>query len=292
MTERKIVITGTGRAGTTLLVAILSDLGLDTGFPPGVRADTTSGGLERNILRPDSPRIIKAPGLSTRLRPLLEQGGVEIEHAIVPVRDLDVAAASRARVAGYGRHLGVRGGFTGTRSASRQRDVLAHMMYELIYTLSVFDIPWTFLLFPRFASDVKYTFEKLHFLAPEKTEDDYRRAMEGRFDASKIREEALTPMERARAASLQPWTIARRVAGKVSGSTRAEVPRVPAFPASPSAAPASLPAASRPSSATSNGASDAKLQARRFLWRPPPVLLSHKSFPCYCRRRWTWSADV
>ena len=46
MADPKIVITGTGRAGTTLLVRILDALGLDTGiesgklspYMPGVRA--------------------------------------------------------------------------------------------------------------------------------------------------------------------------------------------------------------------------------------------------------------
>jgi predicted O-methyltransferase YrrM len=278
VTEPKIVIAGTGRAGTTLLVAVLSDLGLDTGYPPGIQADTRSGGLERNILLPNAPRIVKAPGLSTRLRPMLEQGLVEIEHVIVPVRDLDVAAASRARVAGYGRHLGVRGGFTGTRSAARQRDVLANMIYELIFTLTVFDIPSTFLLFPRFASDFEYTFERLEFLAPEKTADDFRRALAGRFDASKIREEALTPLERARAASLQPWTLARRVAGKVSASTRADARPVPSVPAPTTIAGPDEAAASKPRSrvaAGSNGATGAKSQARKLLHNSArPVLAS------------------
>lgn len=244
MSERKVIITGTGRAGTTLLVAMLSDLGADTGYRAGIAADTRAGGLETIITRPDAPRIVKAPGLSTRLRSLLESGAVEIEHAIIPMRDLDIASASRARVAGYGRYLGVRGGFTGTRSASRQRDVLAHMIYELVFTLTTFDIPYTFLAFPRFSYDWQYTYEKLGFLVPDKSVNDFRRVVEARYDATKIREEPLSTGERARAAALQPWTVVRRVAGRLpaksvngSGEVQARKP-VEARDADPDLGPA------------------------------------------------------
>ena len=38
-----------------------------------------------------------------RMREVLEAGDVEIEHAIIPTRRLDIAAASRIRAAEYGR---------------------------------------------------------------------------------------------------------------------------------------------------------------------------------------------
>lgn len=215
MTEPKIVITGTGRAGTTLLVAILTDLGMDTGYKPGIEADTSSGGLERNIERPGSPRVVKSPGLSTRLRGLLEAGTVEIEHVIIPVRDLDVAAASRVRVAEYGRRLGVRGGYTGTRSAKRQRAVLATMLYELVAVIAEYDLPHTFLAFPRFTHDWKYTHAKLGFLVPDRTADDFRAVVEARYRPEKIREEPLSRAERVRAAVLAPVIAGRRAVAKL-----------------------------------------------------------------------------
>jgi predicted O-methyltransferase YrrM len=211
LSDRKIIITGRGRAGTTCLVAVLSDLGLDTGFRAGVPMDGHSGGLERSLGDFDTPRIVKSPGFCTRLGKLLDDRVVEIEHVIIPMRDFDVAAASRARVAGYGRFLGVRGGFLGTRSASRQRRVLITMLAELLWTVTRHDLPHTFLEFPRFAHDWQYTYEKLGFLDPALTADDFRVALEKRYDPSEIRQEPLTARERATAAALQPWTLARRV---------------------------------------------------------------------------------
>lgn len=213
MTDGKVLITGTGRAGTTLLVAILTDLELDTGYRPGVQANMSSGGLEHNIERPGTPRIVKSPGLSTRLARLLDEGTVAVDHVIVPIRDLDVAAASRVRVAGYGRHLGVRGGFTGTRRASRQGDVLARMLYELVHTIAEYDLPHTLLAFPRFARDPEYTYRKLGFLAPHLGLDEWKAAIEGRARPEQINEAPLARSERLRAAALTPVSALRRAFG-------------------------------------------------------------------------------
>jgi hypothetical protein len=215
LSEGKIVITGTGRAGTTLLVAILTDLGMDTGFRPGIEANTRSGGLEGNIERPNAPRVVKAPALSVLLREVLVRGNVEIEHVIIPVRDLDIAAASRVRVAGYGRNPAARGGLWKTRRPSRQREALALTLYELIRTITEFDLPHTFLDFPRFSRDAQYTHGKLGFLVPEKTADDFRRVMDARYDASEIREEPLTRGERLRTTLLAPIGYARRIPARL-----------------------------------------------------------------------------
>src|SRR3954447_527271 len=83
--EPKVVITGTGRAGTTLLVRILDALGLDTGidsgkllpYMPGVRA-----GLECRVDDPESPTVVKDMTLGFRMRQILEQGEVQIAHVL------------------------------------------------------------------------------------------------------------------------------------------------------------------------------------------------------------------
>jgi hypothetical protein len=217
--EAKVIIAGTGRAGTTLLVAILSDLGCDTGYRPGIQFDGMSGGLETG-LRDRMPRIVKAPGWSTILGSLLDEGAIEVEHVIVPVRDLDVAAASRVRVAGYGRNFMARGGFVGARSVARQRAVLATMLADLVHTIAKHDLPHTFLDFPRFAHDWEYTYEKLGFLAPDRTADDFKRVIEARYDPSEIREEPLNRRERLQTVLLAPLTFGRRAARRIARTVR------------------------------------------------------------------------
>ena len=83
----------------------------------GALRSGADAGLEKNILAPNAPRVVKDPYLSTRLRPLLEEGKVAVEHAIVPMRDLDVASASRVRASGYGGRPGAWGGLFGTPSS-------------------------------------------------------------------------------------------------------------------------------------------------------------------------------
>jgi hypothetical protein len=219
MNEGKILVAGTGRAGTTLLVAILSDLGLDTGYPPGVEMDGVSGGLERAVTKPDTPRIVKSPGLSTRVGQLLDEGAIAVDHIIIPMRDLEVAAASRVRVAGYGRFLGVSGGFTGTRSASRQKRVLESMVAELMWTVTRYDLPHTFLEFPRFAHDWQYLYDKLGFLDPALSADDFRVVVEKRYDPSEIRQEPLSRKERFESMLIAPWTFVRRLAKRLPWSS-------------------------------------------------------------------------
>ncbi|HEY3832594.1 MAG TPA: hypothetical protein VGO03_09900, partial [Acidimicrobiia bacterium] len=160
MPEPKVVIAGTGRAGTTLLVQVLGDLGFDTGIRPGVHIDLESrAGLEGNIRAANAPRVVKAPGLSIELDGLIASGAVAIEHVIIPVRDLDVAAASRVRAAGYGRDPRARGGMIGrSKRAGAERAAIAEWLAQLIVTVTKYDLPHTLLAFPRFAEDPDYCF--------------------------------------------------------------------------------------------------------------------------------------
>jgi hypothetical protein len=207
MPEPKVVIAGTGRAGTTLLVQVLGDLGFDTGIRPGVHIDLESrAGLEGNIRAANAPRVVKAPGLSIELDGLIASGAVAIEHVIIPVRDLDVAAASRVRAAGYGRDPRARGGMIGrSKRAGAERAAIAEWLAQLIVTVTKYDLPHTLLAFPRFAEDPDYCFAKLGHLDPRNgngplTVDDYRRVLADRYRPDYVHEQPLDTSER-----MQVW---------------------------------------------------------------------------------------
>lgn len=158
--KSKIIITGTGRAGTTFLVRLLTELGLDTGFPRDnwqrhVHAHCAAG-MEWDLADPAAPRVVKNPDLCERLGPLIASGRVAVERALVPVRDLDSAAASRVRIG-----VGVPGGLVGTDDPAQQRAVLAGRFHQLVETLAAHGVPVTFLHFPRFATDAEYCFTQL-----------------------------------------------------------------------------------------------------------------------------------
>ena len=96
----KIIITGTGRAGTTFLIQLFTELGLDTGYTPeNWRNDydaNASAGLEFDFGQTRLPRILKNPAFCETLPALLADGIMVIDHAIIPMRKLEEAAHSRS----------------------------------------------------------------------------------------------------------------------------------------------------------------------------------------------------
>jgi hypothetical protein len=168
----KVVITGTGRAGTTFLVQLLSALGLDTGFEnSGTLLDPNAqAGLEHNLLQPDTPYIIKSPWICDSIHFAMHAGDVVIDHAFIPMRPLRDAAASRVRVSQRAGALDsddgkatreVLGGLWHTADPARQKDVLARQFFKLMMALARYEIPHTLLEFPRLVEDPAYTFRKL-----------------------------------------------------------------------------------------------------------------------------------
>ena len=194
--DAKVLITGTGRAGTTLLVQVLTDLGLDTGVDPDAAIDPrAAAGLELPATGAGSPRIVKNPRLSRTLGRLLDEGRIRVEHVIVPIRDLEVATASRVRLTRYGSNLRTWGGLTGTTYATHQRSALARAEYELLYTIARYELPHTFLAFPRFAHDAEYLSRSLGFLDPSLTTEQWQRALAGRVRPELIHESPLSRRE-------------------------------------------------------------------------------------------------
>jgi len=169
-----VIISGTGRTGTTFLVQLLTELGLDTGFtdPYERFREDRNAGMEWNRENiPAAPYILKSPALCDELgRILKEEKSFVIDHALIPIRDLYSAAESRRVVARKGvshflmsrPFLGVKK--WGIRRPEEQESVLAQYFYQLLYTLAEHNIPLTLLYFPRLAKDPEYLFEKINFL--------------------------------------------------------------------------------------------------------------------------------
>ncbi len=168
MLHHHCIISGTGRAGTTFLVELLTRLGLDTGF--GARRERyyahCAAGMEWAMSDPDAPYIIKSPHLCDSLDTFMAEGRYVIDHAFVPVRDLYQAAQSRrdvhARVANLPRvPSAVPGGLWGTANPAHQEMALTLKLYNLMYALARHAIPTTILHFPRLTQDPAYLYRAL-----------------------------------------------------------------------------------------------------------------------------------
>src|SRR5262245_23189074 len=160
---------------------------------PRVRA-----GLECRVDDPDAPTVVKDLTLGFRMRQILEEGEVSIAHVVIPTRRLDVAVASRVRAADYGRLPFRRGALTGTLHATEQAQVLVQMEDEIVEALTEFEVPYTVLEFPRFATDAAYTHDKLAAVAPGASVDDVQSALDRCVRPEMIHEVPLSTTERWR----------------------------------------------------------------------------------------------
>ncbi len=170
MARHHIIISGTGRAGTTLLVQLLTDLGLDTGFANPYQGiyPMANAGMEKDLRDPNAPYIVKSPWICDYLHEVMNSGEIVIDHAIIPMRELYSAAESRRYISSQdpNGHIPniVPGGVWDAPDAREQEKVLAIKLYQLLYTLIEHEIPITFLRFPQFAYDPIYLYRKLWFL--------------------------------------------------------------------------------------------------------------------------------
>src|SRR5262249_48005642 len=178
---RHVIISGTGRAGTTFLMQLLTELGLDTGFGDSSShiIENCNAGMERDLRDLDAPYIVKSPFLCDYLDELLQNPGITVEHAIIPMRDLFSAAESRrdvSRRSGRDPADPVDGGLWHTDKPERQEAVLAHQFYKLLHTIAKHDIPMTLLYFPRLAQEPDYLYEKINSLVGRIAYDSFFRA--------------------------------------------------------------------------------------------------------------------
>ena len=167
--QGRIVITGTGRAGTTLLVQLFTALGFNTGYTLNdalTLVDKISlAGLE-NLLTKESPVIVKSPYLTDTLFKDLAEHDFGVLFAIIPIRKLEDAAESRRRVHGEAIRQGLDpyihpGALWLTDDPALQEERLALQHYKAVYALAKYRVRTFSLAFPDYAYDISYCFRAL-----------------------------------------------------------------------------------------------------------------------------------
>jgi hypothetical protein len=208
--SRHIFISGTGRAGTTLLVRYLTALGLDTHLsrnPNSQLNENAHAGLEDLPIRgdlADMPYVMKSPWLYEFADQLLADRRIKIDALILPIRDLMEAATSRVVLemrnvherapwmaeidASWGTTGETPGGMVHALNAVDQARILAVGFHTIVERFVKADIPIIFIHFPKLAEDGDYLFEKLRPYLPEGvTREQALEAHRAIVDPAKVR---------------------------------------------------------------------------------------------------------
>jgi hypothetical protein len=187
------IITGTGRAGTTFLVKLLTNLGLDTGYKPYQMElnPNCNAGLELDVRDARAPQIVKNPFLCDHIEEIVERRDIAIDYAIVPTRALEAAAESRRQVTRAsgnpsGGFVPTPGGLWHTSNPDEQELVLSHQLYKLMVGLSKLHATVILLHYPRLTHDAPYLYEKLRPILGRTTRSRFTDVFEKTVDRSLV----------------------------------------------------------------------------------------------------------
>jgi len=213
MRANKIIITGTGKSGTTFLVHLLTALGLDTGYDLNTLHEHMSaeshGGLEwpirgKRAVDP-SPYIIKNPSLCYDLQERTRRWDWHIEHVYVSFRKYEETARHRylrnMRVKG----VGIDSFIEGLEGEKREKEIAfltslneveqinmeairsANQIGRLMEQLIGSGISYTFIQFPQSVLSWKYCQMKLEKLVSHIPGNTFLKVFDEVADIKKIR---------------------------------------------------------------------------------------------------------
>ena len=161
----KILISGTGRCGTTFLIKIFSFLEFDTGFTKEnyrnfiYNLGNCKEGMESH--HSINRYIIKSPHYLEYINKILKE--VKIKMFIIPVRNFNDSAESRVKNKEYDK-----GGLWNARNKEEQITYYHKIISEYILLIAKHEIPTLFLDFDKMISDKVYLFNKLNVILSEK----------------------------------------------------------------------------------------------------------------------------
>lgn len=148
----KILITGTGRAGTTFLIRLFTLLGMDTGYKAETMENyvwkAANAGMERpishNVMFVKNPVLIKNLDIHQRVFNLF---------VVIPMRDLKASATSRVRL---GKNPG---GLWEATTVDNQEEFYEKILEKARHDIEIYKIPHVYLEFDQMISSADYLFE-------------------------------------------------------------------------------------------------------------------------------------
>ena len=158
----KILITGTGRCGTTFLIKLFSFLGFNTGYNRDNYnlsiSSPCNSGMERYYS--ENYYVLKNPEFIVNIEEIVKN--ISIKNVIIPIRDLKMAAISRVK------HGNLNGGLWNATDELSQIDFYKNILANYIYVSTKYDINTIFIDFDKMINDDIYLFNKLKNILDEK----------------------------------------------------------------------------------------------------------------------------
>jgi hypothetical protein len=179
--RRHVVITGSGGSGSSFLVELLANLGLDAGYR-GLKSLPNKG---EGSFSKGCPYIVESSGFYQVAKEILHRKDLAIDHIFIPIRDLrrrrggiHSNSSMDSLLNDLGRLLWETDQFASPEEAlqkarmllmskSARPDELAtqnhdlERFYQLLLATSDSDVPVTFMHFPRILQDSRYLYAKL-----------------------------------------------------------------------------------------------------------------------------------
>lgn len=163
----KILITGTGRCGTTFLIKLFSFLGFDTGYNEENYNEYIYPNCNSGMERPYESNfyILKNPTFMADIKTILEDTTIKIKTIIVPIRDFEKSAESRNK------HTYDAGGLWNAVDKISQIKYYKDIFINFIYFTTKYDVNTIYLDFDKMINDKTYLFNKLINILNEKNID-------------------------------------------------------------------------------------------------------------------------
>jgi hypothetical protein len=163
----KILITGTGRCGTTFLIKLFSFLNFNTGYTRDNYKQfifpNCNSGMEKNY-KADF-YILKNPSFISQINTIVEDKSIKIKTIIIPIRDFNLTAISRKN------HGNNPGGLWNASDINTQLQYYKNIMTNYLYVMVKYDINTIFIDFDKMINDKFYLFNKLKSILDEQNID-------------------------------------------------------------------------------------------------------------------------
>lgn len=165
----KILITGTGRCGTTFLIRLFSFLDYDTGYDKNNYSEyiykNCNSGMEKDYS--ENYYILKNPCFMENIETIINDSSIIVKLVIIPIRDYKLSAISRVRNG----DVNVPGGLWNAVNEESQIEFYNKIMSNFIYHMTKYNINTIFIDFDKMITDKQYLFNKLKNILDEKNID-------------------------------------------------------------------------------------------------------------------------